>query len=142
MENHWKKIIHRVEGEGLYKAVELQCQMCPSRAIHTHNTSRKQGYKTPMPIPMEPMDSITIEEFQYSSTSHDGEEYDRMLLFVCWLSGHVIAILIAKPRPEDKHEGLTGKRADFLVMAPCVDRFRDPLDICSNRKPQFVSGCF
>ena len=51
VEKHWKEINHGVEGEGLYKAVELQCQTCPSCAIHTHDTKRKQGYMTPMPIP-------------------------------------------------------------------------------------------
>ena len=63
VEKHWKKINHGVEGEGLYKAVELQCQTCPSCAIHTHDTKRKQGYMTPMPIPMEPMDSIALYVF-------------------------------------------------------------------------------
>ena len=28
---------------------------------------------TPMPIPMEPMDSIALDVFHYPSTSHDGE---------------------------------------------------------------------
>ena len=41
---------------------------------------------TPMPIPIQPMDSIALDVFPYPSTSHDGEEYDRMLLCVCWLS--------------------------------------------------------
>ena len=65
VEKHWKEINHGVEGEGLYKAVELQCQTCPSCAIHTHDTKRKQGYMTPMPIPMEPMDSIALDVFHY-----------------------------------------------------------------------------
>ena len=65
-----------VEGEGLYKAVELQCQTCPSCAIHRHDTKRKQGYTTPMHIPMEPMDSIALDVFHYPSTSHDEEVYD------------------------------------------------------------------
>ena len=73
VEKHWKEINHGVEGEGLYKAVELQCQTCPSCAIHTHDTKRKQGYMTPMPIPMEPMDSIALDVFHYPSTSHDRE---------------------------------------------------------------------
>ena len=63
VEKHWKEINHGVEGEGLYKAVELQCQTCPSCAIDTHDTKRKQGYMTPMPIPMEPMDSISLDVF-------------------------------------------------------------------------------
>ena len=29
VEHHWKEINHTVEGEGLYKTVELQCQTCP-----------------------------------------------------------------------------------------------------------------
>ena len=57
VEKHFKEIHHGVEGEGLYRAVELQCQTWPSCAIHTHDTKRKQWYMTPMPIPMEPMDS-------------------------------------------------------------------------------------
>ena len=32
VEKHWKKINHCVEGQGLYKAVELQYQLCPSYA--------------------------------------------------------------------------------------------------------------
>ena len=33
VEKHCKEINHGVEGEGLYKAVELQSQTCPSCAI-------------------------------------------------------------------------------------------------------------
>ena len=65
VEKHWKEINHGMEGEGLYKAVELQCQTCPSWVIHTHDTKRKQGYMTPMPIPMEPMHSIALHVFHY-----------------------------------------------------------------------------
>ena len=122
VETHWKEINHGVEGEGLYNAVELQCHTCPSCAIHTHNTKRKQGYMTAMPIPMEPMDSIALDVFHYPSTSHDGEVYDRMLLCVCRLSGYLIAIPIPKPCHEYKDEGLMGKRAVHLVMERWVDR--------------------
>ena len=142
MQKHWNEINHGVEGEGLYKAVDLQCQMCPSCAIHTHDTKRKQGYMTPAPIPMEPMDSIELDVFHYPSTSHNGEEYDRMLLCVCRLSGYLIAIPIPKPRHEDKDEGLTGTRAAHLVMERWVDTFEAPRDICSDRWPQLVSQYF
>ena len=142
VEKHWKEFNHGVVGEALYKAVELQCQTCPSCAIHTHDTKRKQGYVTPMPIPIQPMDSIALDVFHYPSTSHDGEVYDRMLLFVCRLSSYLIAIPIPKPRHEDKDEGLTGKRAAHLVMERLVDRFRAPREICSDRGPHFVSQCF
>ena len=71
---------------------------------------------TPMPIPMEPMDSIALDVFDYPSTSRHGEVYNRMLLCVCRLSGYLIAIPIPKPRHEDKDEGPTGKRAAHLVM--------------------------
>ena len=131
-----------MEGEGLYKAVELQCQTCPSCAIHKHDTKRKNGYMTPMPIPMEPMDSIALDVFHYPSTSHDGDEYDRMLLSVCRLSGYLIALPIPNPRHEDKDEGLTGKRAAHLIMDCWVDRFGAPREICSDRGPQFVSQYF
>ena len=131
-----------MQGEGLYKAVELQCQTCPSCAIHTHDTKRKQGYMTNTPIPMEPMDSIALDVFHYPSTSNDGEVYDRMLLCVCRLSGYLIAIPLPKPRHEDKDEGLTGRGAAHLVMERWVDRFRAPRAICSNRGPQFVSQYF
>ena len=142
VEKQWKEINHGVEGEGLYKAVELQCQTCPSCAIRTHDTKRKQGYMTPMPIPMEPMDSIALDVFHYPSSSHDGEVYDRMLLCVCRLSGYLIAIPIPKLRHEDKDEGLTGRRAAHLVMERWVDRFGAPREICSDRGPQFVSQYF
>ena len=142
VEKHWKEINHGVEGEGLCKAVELQCQTCPSCAIHTHDTKRKQGYMTPMPIPMEPMDSIALDVFHYPSKTYDGEEYDRMLLCVCRLSGYLIAIPIPKPRHGDKDEGLTGKRAAHLIMERWVDRFGAPREICSDRGPQFVSQYF
>ena len=88
--------------------MELQCQVCPSCAIHTHDTKRKQGYMTPMPIPMEPMDSIALDVLHYPSTSHDGEVYDRIFPCVCPLSGYLIEIPIPKPHHEDKNEGLTG----------------------------------
>ena len=142
VEKDWTEINHGVEGEQLYKAVELQCQTCPSSAIHTHDTKRKQGYMTPMPISMEPMDSIALDVFPYPSTSHDGEVYDRLLLCFCLLSGYLIAIPIPKPRHEDKDEGLTGKRAAHLVMKRWVDRFGAPREICSDRGPQFVSQYF
>ena len=142
VEKRWKEIKHGVEGEGLYKAVELQCQTCPSCAIHTHDTKRKQGYMTPVPIPMEPKDSIALDVFYYPSTSRDGEVYDRMLLCICRLSGYLIAIPIPKPRHEDKGEALTGKRAAHLVMERWVDRFGAPREICSDRGPQFVSQYF
>ena len=129
VEKHWKEINHGVEGEGLYKAVELQCQTCPSCAIHTHDTKRKQGYMTPMPIPMEPMDSIALDVFHYPSTTHDEEVYDRMLLCVYPLSGYLIAIPIPKPRHEDKDEGLTGVRAAHLVLERWVDRLGAPCEI-------------
>ena len=122
--------------------MELQCQTCPSCAIHTHDTKRKQGYMTPMPIPMEPMDSIALDVFDYPSTSHDGEVYDRMLLCVCRLSGYLIAIPIPKPRHEDEADRLTGKRAAHFVMERWVDRFGAPREICSDRGPQFVSQYF
>ena len=73
VEKHWNKIHHGVEGEGLDKAVEHQCQTCPSCAIQTHDTKPRQRYMTPMPIPREPMDSIALDVFHYSPTSHDGE---------------------------------------------------------------------
>ena len=73
VETHWKEIHHVFEDEGLYKAVELQCQTCPPCAIHTHDTKRKQGYMTPMPIPMGPMESIALDVFHYPSSSPDGE---------------------------------------------------------------------
>ena len=43
VEENWKEITHGRGGEGLYKAVELQCQTCPSCAILTHDTKSKQG---------------------------------------------------------------------------------------------------
>ena len=132
-----KEIKHGVESEGLYNAVELQCQTCPSCAIHTRDTERKQGYMTPMPIPMQSMDSIALDVFHYPSISHDGEEYDRMLLCVCRLSGYLMAIPIPKPHHEDKDEGLMWKEAAHFVMERSVDRFRAPREICSNRGPQF-----
>ena len=142
VEKHWKEINHGVEGEGLYKAVELQCQTCSSCAIHTHDTKRKQGYRTPMPIPLEPMESIALDVFHYLSASHDGEVYDRMLLCVCRLSGYLIAIPIPKPRNEAKDEGLTGKRAAHLLTERWVDGFGAPHEICSDRGPQFVTHSF
>ena len=42
-EKHWKEMNHGVEGEGLCKAVELQCQTCPSHAIHRHDTNASKG---------------------------------------------------------------------------------------------------
>ena len=142
VEKHWKEINHRVEGEGLYKAVKLQCQMCPSCAIQTHHTKRKQAYMTPMPIPMELMDSIALDVFHYPSTSHDEEAYDPNLLCACRLSGYLIAIPIPKPHHQDKDEELTGKRAAHSVMERWVDRFGAPREICSDRGPQFVSQYF
>ena len=142
VEKNWKEIKHGVESEGLYKAVELQGQTCPSCAIHTHDTKRKQGYMTPVPTPMEPMDSIALDVFHYPSTSHDGEVYDGMLLCVCWLSGYLIAIPIPEPRHEGRDEGLTRKRAAHLVMERWVDRFGTPREKCSDRGPQFVSQYF
>ena len=97
---------------------------------------------TPMPIPMEPMDSIALDVFHYPSTSHDGEVYDRMLLCVCRLSGYLIAIPIPKPGHEDKDEGLTGKRAAYLVKERWVDRFGAPRQICSDLGLQFVRQYF
>ena len=117
-------------------------QTCPSCAFCTHETKRKQGYMTPMPIPMEPMDSIALDVFRYPSTSHDGEVYDRMLQCVCRLSGYLIAIPISKPCHEDKDEGLAGKRAAHLIMEHWVDRFGAPRAICSDRGRRFVSQYF
>ena len=97
---------------------------------------------TPMPIPMEPVNSIALDVFHYPSTSHDGEEYDRILLCVCRFSGYLIAIPIPKPRHEDKNEGLMGKRAAHLVMERWVVGLGAPLEICSDRGPQFVSQYF
>ena len=131
-----------MEGERLYTAMELQCQMCPSCAIHTHDTKRKQGYMTLMPMRMEPMDSIALDVFYYPSAYHDGEEYDRMLLCLCRLSGKLILIPIPKPRHKDKDEGLTGKRAADWVMERRLDRFGAPREICSDRGPQFASQYF
>ena len=138
VEKHWKEINHGVEGEGLYKAVKLQCQMCTSCAIHTHVTKRKQGYMTPMPIPMEPMESIALDVFHYPSTSHAGEVYDRLLLCVPRLSGYLIEFPLPKPGHENKDEGLTGKRAARLVIERWVDRIGAPREICSDRVPQFL----
>ena len=131
-----------MEGEELYNKVGLQCQTCRSCAIHTHDTKRNQGYMTPMPIPMEPVDSIALHVFHYSSTSHDGEVYDRMLLCVCRLSGYLIGIPIPKPRHEDKDEGLTGKRAAQLIVERWVDWFGAAGEICTDFGPQFVSKYF
>ena len=80
VEEHWKEINHGVEDEGLYKAVELQCQTRPSCAIHTHDTKRKQGYRISMPIPMEPMDSIALDVFHYSSVKgSSGQDRTRLI---------------------------------------------------------------
>ena len=95
-----------------------------------------------MPLPMEPVDSIALDVFHYPSSSHDGEVNDRMLLFVCRLSGCLIAIPNPKPRHEDKDEGLLGKGAAHLVMERWVDRFGARGKICSDRRPQFVSQYF
>ena len=105
VERHWMEMNHGLEGVEFYKAVGLQCQTGPSCAIHTHDTKRKQGYLAPMPIPMEPMDCIALDVFHYPSTSHDGEEYDRMLLCVCRPSGYLISILILKPHDENSMKG-------------------------------------
>ena len=142
VEKHWKEINHGAEVRGLCKAVEMQCQTCSPCAIHTNDTKRKQGYMTPMPIPMEPMDSIVLDVFPHPSTSHYREVYDRMLVCVCRLSGYLNAIPIPKPRHEDEDEGLTGKRAAHVVMEHWVDRFRAPPEMCSDRGPQFVSQYF
>ena len=142
VEKHWREPNHGVEGEELYKAVETQCQTCPPCAVDTHDTKRKQGYITPMPIPMEPMDFIALDVFHYPSTSHDGEEYDRKLLCVYQLSSYLVAIPFPKPRHEDEDEALTGKTAAHLVMDLWVDRFGAPREIYSNRGPQFVSQYF
>ena len=142
VEQHLKEIQQCVEGEGLYKAAELQCQMCPSCAVQTHDTKRKQGYMTPMPIPMEAMDSIALHVFHYPSISHDGEVYDRMHLCVCRLSGYLIAIPIPKPCHEDKDEALTGKRSAHLIMERWVDRSGAPRETCSHRGPQSLSQYF
>ena len=131
-----------MEGEGLYKAVKLQCQTCSSCAIHTHDTKRNQGYMIPMTIPMEPMDSLALDVFHYPSTSHDGEVCDRVLLYVCRLSSYLNVIPIPKLRHEDKDERLTRKGAAHLVMERWVDRFGAPSGICSDRGPPFVSQCF
>ena len=96
---------HGLEGVEFYKALELQRQTGPSCAIRTHDTKRKQGYLTPMPIPMETMDFIALDVFHYPSTSHDGEEYDRMLLCVRQPSGYLISIPILKPRHEKSLKG-------------------------------------
>ena len=142
MERHWKEIHYGPEGEGLYKVVELQCQTCPSWAIHTHDSNSKQAYMILMPIPMEPMDSIALDVFHYPSTSHDGEEYDCMPLCVCRLSGYLIALPIPKPRHEHKDEALTGKRAAHVRMDRWVDSFGAPREISSNLGQQFVSQYF
>ena len=97
---------------------------------------------TPMPITMEPINWMAIDVFHYPSTSHDGEEYDWMLLFVCRRSSYLIAIPIPKPRHEDKDEGLTGKRAAPLINERWVHRFGAPREICSDRGPQVVSQYF
>ena len=99
-------------------------------------------YMTPMPISMDPMDTIALDVFHYPSTSHDGEDYDRMLQFVCRLSGYLIAIPIPKPCHENKDEGLTGQRATYLVMERWVDRFGAPREMFSDRGPHFVSQYF
>ena len=142
VEKHWKQINHGVEGEGLYKAVEMQCQTCSSCAVHTHDNKHKQGYMTPMPVPMEPMDSIALDLFHYPTTSHHGEVYNRMLLSVCRLSGYLMAIPISKPHHEDKVDGLTGERATHLIMERWVDRFGVPREICSDHGPHFVRQNF
>ena len=142
VEKHWKEINHGVEGEGLYKALELHRQTCPSCAIHTHDTKRKQGYMSPMPIPMEPMDFIAPDVFHCPSASHDREVYDGILLCVFRLSGYLIAIPIPKPHHEDKDEGLMGKRGAHLVIERWVDRLGAPREMCSDRGPQFVSQYF
>ena len=142
VEKHWKEFNHGVEGEELFKAVELQCQTCPSCAIHTHDTKRKQWYMTSMPIRMEPMDYIALDVSHYVSTSHDGEVYDRMLLCVCRLSGYLPAIPIPKHRHEEKDEGITGKTAVHLVIERWANRFGAPHEICSDCGPHFVSKYF
>ena len=96
---------------------------------------------TPMPIPMEPMDSIAYDVFHYPSTSNDGEEYDQILLCVFRLSGYLIAIPIPKPPHEDRDEGLTGNRAAYLITELLVDRFGATREICSDCGPQSVSQC-
>ena len=63
---HRKEITHGVEGEGLYKAVGVQCQTCPSCDIHTHHTKRREGYMTPVPIPLEPTNSIVLNVYNIS----------------------------------------------------------------------------
>ena len=120
----------------------MQCQTCPSCAIHTQNSKRKQAYMTYVHIPMEPMDSIALDVFHYPPCTHDGEVSDRMLLCVCRSSGYLIAIHTPKSRHEDKDELLTGKRTAHLVMDFCVDRFEAPREIYSDRGRQFVSQYF
>ena len=97
---------------------------------------------TPMRIPMDSMDSIALDVFHYRTTSHDGEKYDWMLLCVCRLTGYLMAIPIPKSPHEDKDEGLTRKRAAYLVIERWVDRFGVPRKIWSDCGPQFVSQYF
>ena len=97
---------------------------------------------TPMPIPMEPMDSIALHLFHYLSTSHDGEENDWMLLCVSPLFGYLIAIPIPKPCHEDQDEAITGNGATHLIMERWVDSSGGPREICSDHGAQFVSQYF
>ena len=124
-----------MEGEGLYEAVELQCQTSPSCANQKHDTKRKQGYMTPMFIPMEPLDFIMLGVYHYPSTSHDGEEDDRILLSVCRLFSYLIAISIPKPRHREKDELLTLKRGLRLIMERWGDRFGAPRETFSCPGP-------
>ena len=45
------------------KQWNCNAKTCTSSVIHTHDTTRRQGYMTPMLIPMEPMDSIALDVF-------------------------------------------------------------------------------
>ena len=140
--NHWKEIKHGVEAEGLYHAVELQCQTCYSCAIQGHDTERKQGYMTPMPPPMEPVYSMALDVFHYPSTCHDGEERDQMLLCVCRLAGYLMAIPINKACQKEEDEGLTGRGAAHSIMDRWLDSFRASGGMYSYHGPQFVRQYF
>ena len=90
-------------------------------------------------MPMEPMESKALDVFHYSSTFHDREHYDSMLLCVCRLSGYLIAIPIPKPRHYDKGEGLTSKEVAHLEIKGWVDRFGAPREMYSDPGTQFLN---
>ena len=103
-QKHWTHLDAHCVAPALEEACRTCIQRCPYCIVHKHGNSRPTGLMQSAPIPVRPLDYISIDFFHWPLVEYDGQEYDQCMLVIDQFSGLCLGVPMLK-------EGCTGNRA-------------------------------